>query len=677
MIDDQRFAAGDQWPDDVKTMRAGRPMQTINRLPAFIDQIIGDARQNKVAIKVFAGEDGDVEAAKIYSGLIRSIENRSNADFAYDTALEQTATFGFGAWRVKTRYVDDDTFDQEIMIERIPNALNVHFDPSSIQPDYSDAEYAIVVDSISKDEFKARWPKASESNFQTEHMQAGWASGDNMQIAEYWHKERTPATLYLLNDGTTTFDKPTAPELVIRERKSERCVVKMCIMSGAEVLEQADWAGRYIPIIGVNGKEDMVDGKRILRGIVRHAKDPQRMYNYWRTIDTETKALAPKAPVMVTTKQLDGLDDLWSDALSGNLPYLPYNPDPTAATPQRLNAGMQDKGFEQAALLAVDEMKATTGIYSAALGEQSNETSGRAILARQREGDTANFAYIDNLSRAIRYSARVIIDLIPKIYDTERVIEIMGVDGKKTLERINSARINDDGVVEPVNDLTTGRYDLVADVGPSYTTKRIEALNMMVEIAKMNPAIMQIAGDLIVKSMDWDGADAIAERLKRTVPANIIGDEEGNEEKELPAEVTQMIEQGKQLIAQLQQENKELKEENEDKDEDRRLKQYEIDVRAMLETAKLTASTPDLDALSMQVAQILAQNIMGQAASAPDVTEENEQEPEQSGINFGEPEEVDDGMREEEARQMMPEPEEMQQTDLDGLLNVGEQQPMM
>ena len=200
---------------------------------------------------------------------------------------------------------------------------------------------------------------------------------------------------------------------------------------------------------------------------------------------------------------------------------------------------------------------------------------------------------------------------------------------------------------------------------------------MMVEIAKMNPAIMQIAGDLIVKSMDWDGADAIAERLKRTVPANIIGDEEGNEDKELPAEVTQMIEQGKQLIAQLQQENKELKEENEDKDEDRRLRQYEIDVRAMLETAKLTASAPDLDALSMQVAQILAQNIMGQAASAPDVTDEDEQEPEQSGITFGEPEEADDGMREEESRQMMLEPEEMQQTDLDGLLNVGEQQPMM
>ena len=687
MIDDQLFAAGDQWPDEVKAMRVGRPMQTINRLPAFIDQIIGDARQNKVAIKVYAGEDGDVDTAQVYSGLIRSIENRSNADFSYDTALEQTATFGFGAWRIKTQYVADDSFDQEVVIERIANALNVYFDPASIQPDYSDAEYVIVVDSLSKDEFKARWPKAAETSFQDEHVEIGWTNGDMMQIAEYWHKERTPVTLYLLADGTVTDQKPTAPEMVLRERKSEKCVVKMCILSGAEILQSADWAGKYLPIVGVNGKEDLVDGKRILRGIVRHAKDPQRMYNYWRTIDTETKALAPKAPVLVTTKQLDGLDDLWSDALSGSLPYLPYNPDPAAGMPQRLNAGLQDRGFEQAALLAVDEMKATTGIYSAALGEQSNETSGRAILARQREGDTSNFAYIDNLSRAIRHSARIIIDLIPKIYDTERVVEIMGIDGQKKLERINSARITDDGQVEPVNDLTTGRYDLVVDVGPSYTTKRIEALNMMVEIAKMNPAIMQIAGDLIIKSMDWDGADAIAERLKRTIPANIVGEEEGEDKPEIPAEIQQMIEQGKQLIAKLQEENKKLKEENEDKDEDRRLKQYEIDVKAMLESAKLAVGKPDMSAMAVQVAQILAQNIMGTAASAPDITEEGEDEiemegepEEHPGFNFGEPNEVEDGMREEEAGQMMPQlPQAMESSDtsLDGLLIDQNEPPMM
>jgi hypothetical protein len=216
------------------------------------------------------------------------------------------------------------------------------------------------------------------------------------------------------------------------------------------------------------------------------------------------------------------------------------------------------------------------------------------------------------------------------------------------------------------------------DVGPSYTTKRIEALNMMVEIAKMNPAIMQVAGDLIVKSMDWDGAEAIADRIKRTIPANIVGDEEGDgKDQELPAEVAQMIEQGKQLIAQLQQENAQLKNENEDKDEDRRLKQYEIDVRAMLESAKLAASEPDMDSMAMQVAQILAQNIMNQAAAAPDVTEEPEEQP---GLNFGEPAEVEDGMREEETGRViteLPEAIEPEETSLDGLLIGQQEQPMI
>lgn len=676
MRDDQKFYAGDQWPQEVKTMRVGRPMQTINRLPAFVDQIIGDARQNKVAIKVFAGEDGDVDVAQVYSGLIRSIESRSNSDFAYDTALEHSATFGFGAWRIRTDYVDDESFDQEIRIERIANPLNVYFDPASISPDYSDAEWVFVVDSISKDEFKRRWPKAAQTDFEDGQNDPEWVSGESVQIAEYWFKDYTTTTIYLLNDGTVT-EQPLMPEMVINTRQVRRCQVKMWLMSGATILEETEWAGKLLPIVGVQGKEDLIDGKRQLRGVVRFAKDPQRMYNYWRTIDTETKALAPKAPVLVSLKQIDGLDEYWKESLTGNLPYLPYNPDQASPMPQRLNSGMQDKGFEQAALLAVDEMKATTGIYSAALGEQSNETSGRAILARQREGDTANFAYIDNLSRAIRHSARIIIDLIPKIYDTERVVEIMGIDGQKKLERINSARITEDGQVEPVNDLTTGRYDLVVDVGPSYTTKRIEALNMMVEIARMNPAVMQLAGDLIIKAMDWDGADAIAERIKRTIPANVIGDEEGDKEQEIPAEIKQLIEQGKQLISQLQEENAQLKEENEDKDEDRRLKQYEIDVKAMLESAKLAATAPDMDAMAMQVAQILAQNIMGRAAAAPDVTEESEEQP---GLNFGEPaEEVGDGLREEEAGQMMPEmePVEPQETTLDGLLIDQPEQPMM
>lgn len=324
--------------------------------------------------------------------------------------------------------------------------------------------------------------------------------------------------------------------------------------------------------------------------------------------------------MLVTAEQIDGHEEHWKRALTGNLPFLTYNNEQGAPMPQRLNAGLPDNQAERAAMLAVDELKSTTGIFSASLGEQGNETSGRAILARQREGDTATYAYIDNLGRAIRHSARVIIDLIPHIYNTERVIQVMGVDGQKTLERINATM--EDG--SKVNDLTTGKYDLVVTVGPSYATKRIEALNNMVEIAKMNPAIMQVAGDLMVKAMDWEGAEEIADRLKLMLPPQILQAEQEGEGQQIPPELQAQIDQGMQLIEQQKAEIEKLQDELEDKDEDRRLRQYEIDVKAAIEAAKIAAANPDTSAVAQQAAQILAQQWMEMAASAPDVTEEPE-----------------------------------------------------
>ncbi|WP_297924692.1 portal protein, partial [uncultured Agitococcus sp.] len=428
MRDDQRFAAGDQWPDLIRKGRemSGRPIQTINRLPAFIDQIVGDARQNKPSIKVHAGEDGDEDIAAIYDGLIRSIQNESNADFAYDTAVEHTACFGFGAWRVKTEYESEDSFNQIICIERITDPLSVYFDKNSQLPDYSDARHVTIRVKITKDEYKQRWPKKEEADYNFDDFTSDWTvDKDQVIVAEHWYKVDEKATLYAVQDeeGNTqvTLEKPLFGFNVVNQRETTITKIKMCMISGAGVLEESDWAGKYLPIVGVNGKEDLVDGKRTLRGLVRFAKDPQRMYNYWRTIDTEQKALAPKAPVLVTAKQIEGFEQHWQDSLTSNAPYLIVN-DTNSPTPSRINAGIIDKGANEAALMCVDEMKSTTGIFSASLGEQDNEKSGRAILAQQRKGDTANFAYIDNIARAIKWTGRIIIDLIPKIYDAARVV---------------------------------------------------------------------------------------------------------------------------------------------------------------------------------------------------------------------------------------------------------------
>ena len=626
MRDDQRFAAGDQWPDLIRKGREldGRPIQTINRLPAFIDQIVGDARQNKPSIKVHAGEDGDEDIAAIYDGLIRAIQNESNADFAYDTAVENTACFGFGAWRIKTDYESEDSFNQIILIERISDPLSVYFDKNAVLPDYSDARHVTVRVKLTKDEYKQRWPKKEESDYNFDDFTADWVvDKDQVIVAEYWHKVDEKATLYAVQDfeGNTqvTLDKPEDDSLIVNQRETTITKVKCCMMSGAGILETTDWAGKYLPIVGVNGKEDLVDGKRTLRGLVRFAKDPQRMYNYWRTIDTEQKALAPKAPVLVTAKQIEGYEDQWQEGLTRHAPYLVMNSDPSASMPQRINAGIVDKGANEAALMCVDEMKSTTGIFSASLGEQDNEKSGRAILAQQRKGDTANFAYIDNIARAIKWTGRIIIDLIPKIYDAARVVSVMGSDGSKKLERINQVVMQKG---EPKNiDLTTGKYDLVVTQGASYATKRIEALNSMVEIARVNPAIMQIAGDLIIKAMDWDGADEIAERMKKMLPPQLQENEgEDGEQKQLPPEVQAMIEQGKQQIDEMGKHIQMLEAEKDDKDDELRLKKYEIDVKAEIEFAKLAK---DAGMPIEQVMQIV-NDALANAAQQPELPEEGE-----------------------------------------------------
>ncbi|WP_297921080.1 portal protein, partial [uncultured Agitococcus sp.] len=335
-------------------------------------------------------------------------------------------------------------------------------------------------------------------------------------------------------------------------------------------------------------------------------------------------------------------------------PYLVYNPDPTATIPQRLNAGIVDKGANEAALMCVDEMKSTTGIFSASLGEQDNEKSGRAILAQQRKGDTANFAYFDNVSRAIRYTGRAIIDLIPKIYDSARVVQIMGADGEKKLQRINQLAEVDGQ--QKFLDLSVGKYDLVVTQGASYATKRIEALNSMVEIARVNPAIMQIAGDLIIKAMDWDGADEIAERMKKMLPPQLQDHEgEDGEQKQLPPEVQAMIEQGKQQIDEMTKQIQMLEAEKDDKEDELRLKKYEIDVKAEIEMAKLATNAglqPD-DVIAI-VNQTLAN-----AAQQPELPEEGE-------IYQHEQQEVFDPM----AEQMMQQEQQQMPIDMGGSVDM-------
>ena len=577
-LDDLKFARlGEQWPDDVIQARKleGRPCLTINRLPAFIRQVVNDARQNKPAIKVHPADDSaDPETAEIFNGLIRNIEVTSDADVAFDTALESAVTGGFGYFRINTRYSDEDTFDQDLVIERIANPFSVFGDPYSTAADSSDWDNAFIVETMSKDAFERKYKGSEPVDWSADGyvgLGAPWIDDDQVMVCEWWTREEVKKQIVQLSNGEVVDLKvfeanaDQFAELgleVVGEPREVRGhkVIQRC-MTGGEILTTIDWPGKYIPIIPVYGDEVNVEGKRFFRSMVRDAKDPQRMFNYWRTASTELVALAPKTPFIGPKGAFVTDFEKWATANTSSHAYIEYD---GGTPPQRQPFAGVPAGALQEALNASDDIKAIVGLHDASLGARSNETSGVAIMARQREGDVSTFHFIDNLSRAIRHAGRVLIDLIPKVYSTDRVIRTLGPQEEPETVRIGQEAgemQNQRGEIIKIYSLNAGKYDLTVQTGPSFTTRRQEAAAQMQELFRAYPPAAEVIGDLFVKAQDWPMADEIAERLKGLFDQRFGGQQQGapQQPQQPPVDPAQMAkfqldQQKLQMDASLEQE---------------------------------------------------------------------------------------------------------------------------
>lgn len=548
---DLRFANGDpengwQWEDAMRKSREidKRPCLTINKVKQHNRQITNDARQNKPSIRVYPVDSGaDKKTAEILNGVIRHIEANSNADVAYDTASEFAVDAGLGYWRVVTDYASDDSFDQEIFIKRVKNPLNVYLDPDIQEADGSDARYGLVFEDIPKEEFKARYPNADAVTWPLEGGD-DWLRKDNIRICEYFKRVETNDTLWADEQGDTLKQSEMKPEMVeaakaagLRSRVVKRCQVKWYLVAGNVQLEEKEWPGKYIPIVRVVGDEVEVDGKVDRKGHTRQMKDAQRMYNYNSSASVEYGALQTKTPILAPAEAIEGYESYWDNANTSNLPYLPYNhldeqqnPIPM---PIRMTPPAPATLFLEGMRTASEEMKMASGQYDASMGAKSNETSGRAIMARQREGDTATFHFIDNVARAIKYTGKILLDLIPKIYDTPRIVRILGEDGSEDEAHFDPSQQaaytktqNLQGEIQEIYNPSVGRYDVVVAVGPSYSTRRQEAFQALTEMASRNPQLMQFAGDIVMKAADFPMADELAKRLAKSIPPEIVKDDE-------------------------------------------------------------------------------------------------------------------------------------------------------
>lgn len=623
-LDDLRFYAGSpdnqwQWPNDVLQTRgssqgpvvSARPCLTINKLPQHVKQITNEQRMNRPTIKVLPVDDkSDIEMADVFNGVIRHIEYTSDADVAYDTACENQVTYGEGYLRILTEYCDDTSFDQEIKIGRIRNSFSVYMDPMIQDPAGADARWCFITDDMTKDEYERAYPKASPISTLTargigDSSINQWISETTVRVAEYFYIECEKATLNLYPGNQTALTGTPEDSLLramfgkpLRSRQSDRERVKWCKTNGYEILEESEWAGSFIPVVRVVGNEFEVDGQLYVSGLVRNAKDAQRMYNYWCSQEAEMLALAPKAPFIGYGGQFEGYEQQWKTANTQNWPYLEVNPDVTDGQgavlplPQRAQPPMASSGLLQAKTGASEDIKSTTGQYNASLGMTSNERSGKAILARQRESDVGTYHYADNLARAVRHIGRQLVDLIPKIYDTARVARILGEDGEPSTVKMNPdqeepvKKIMGPGgvVVDKIYNPRVGKYDVRVITGPGYATKRQEALESMAQLLQGNPQLWQVAGDLFVKNMDWPGAQDLAKRLQKMLDPKVMADEDNpalvaaNQQMEaMNAEMQQMF----KMLQNVQQ-SMEAKEMH--------IKQFEAEIKAyQAETQRISA----------------------------------------------------------------------------------------
>ncbi len=622
-IDDLRFYAGSpdnhwQWPADVLATRGAvqgqtinaRPCLTINKLPQHVRQVTNDQRQNRPGAKVIPVDDNaDVEVADIFNGMIRHIEYISDADVAYDTACENQVSYGEGYLRLLTEYCDDNTFDQDIKIGRVRNSFSVYMDPTIQDPTGADAKWCFVTEDVTKAEFERMYPDASpittlQSLGVGDQSISNWLNEDTIRIADYYYIDFDRTTLNLYPGNATAFEgTPEDKQLRAiygkpkKSRESDRPKVKYCKINGYEILEEREWAGKYIPVIRIVGNEFEVDGRLYVSGLVRNAKDAQRMYNYWVSQEAEMLALAPKAPFIGYGGQFEGYEDKWKTANTQNWPYLEINPDVTDGQgavlplPQRAQPPMASSGLLQAKAGASEDIKSTTGQYNASLGMGSNERSGKAILARQREGDVGTYHYGDNLARGVRHVARQLVDLIPKIYDTQRIARIIGEDGETKMVKINPDQeqpvnkiVDERGIVmEKIYNPSVGKYDVVAITGPGYATKRQEALEAMAQLLQGNPQLWAVAGDLFVKNMDWPGAQEMSKRFAKTIDPKFLSDGEDNPALQAAQQQIQaMGQEMEQMHMMIKNVGKSIEvQEQERKDFEAQVKAYEAETKRL------------------------------------------------------------------------------------------------
>ncbi len=615
-IEDTKFCLGDsdngwQWPDEIRKQRQfdKRVCLTVNLTAQHVNQVVNNIRQTRPSCRVMPVDDfSDKKTAEILAGLIRNIQTSSAGDDAHDLAAEHAVIGGEGFWRITTEYESPSSFDQVIRIKACPNPQLVYVDPDCKELDKSDAEWGFVFEDINKETFEREHPGIDASSWMPNRT--SWVSEDTFRRAEYFWVNYVKDNALLLADGSSLLESKLADGVmrdgmflraadgqtmeIIKERETERKEWRWCIIVGGhdKPVDETIWPGDYLPIVSVVGKEINVNGEILRKGIVRDLKDPARMVNFSYSETVQTLALQNKVPYMAAAESIEGYESIWGAANLENRAYLPFNAYDDEGRllpkPERQQPAVMPAAQVQLLQLSTEEMRGVSGQSNANFGIKSEAASGVGIQRLKAQGEIATFHFPDNLARGLRYEAKVLINLIQAVYDTKRVCRVLGLDGKQESATLDpnhpdayaECDIGEEDVQRIFNP-SVGQYDVVIDTGPSFQTQRQESFATLTELAGRNPQLMQVAGDLIMRSADFPMADQLAKRLEKTLPPNLQEQKAGGAEQQL-AQAQQQGQQMQQQMQLMQQQMQEMQAKLQQAESGQAKVQMEIESRTQL-----------------------------------------------------------------------------------------------
>ena len=661
-----------QWDDrDISARQTqGRPALVLNQLLPYLNQVVNDIRQSRLAIRVSPVDDNaDIDTAEIFQGIIRNIERQSDAQSVYSTAAMNACGAGIGWIRISTEYSDPMSFDQEIKIDRVLDFTSVYLDPNSEELDGSDAEFGFIRVDYTKDRFQELWPDREPTSFTDKGDKH---DGENICVVEYFKKYYEKSKLYrirLIDGSIQTIDKDektiiddngTVVYEILDERNTEFPYIKHCVLNGEDVpLSEEDFPCDYIPLIPVIGNEVYIDNERQFHSLIRQAKDAQRMFNYWKSASTEFIALQPKAPWMGALGSFNSHPDEWANSNTSNVTTLEYDlvydeSGMLVAPPQRAMPIQGSPAMMQEAMGAKEDIRLAIGMPQANMGERGNEVSGIAIRNRQIEGDNATFHFVDNLSTSIAHVGRILVDMIPRLYSERNVARILGEAGDdernvpintpfvKDQETGNERPTRQGEQAQGIYDLGAGKYDVVCDVGASYSSKRQETADKLIELIRAQPELLDVTGDLLFDALDLPLGKEIADRIRTNMNPAMLGDDpQAAKLQEAAQALGAMQEQLKNYEAALQE-----KQDNTAFDQNIKMKELELDREKLAVDAQKTAAEiekmrAETKGFNMDAVAALGNAVNGLMADFSDVREAMEimldaKEAEANGVT-GEP----------------------------------------